>query len=52
MPRTKKPAEKLTDQGRLYTLEVTLIDGFLTEEFVEKNPVVSRTLQVRGDQTL
>jgi len=35
---------------KLYTLEVLLIDGFLTEEFFDKE--ISRTLQIRGDQTL
>ena len=43
-----------TDQGqvRLYTLEVFLISGPVTEKFAKKNPVVSRTIQIRGDQTL
>lgn len=36
----------------LYTLEVFLIGGPLTAEFVEKNPEVSRTIKIRGDQTL
>lgn len=38
--------------GGLYTLEVALVAGLVTEQFVEKNPVVSRTIQIRGDQTL
>jgi hypothetical protein len=37
---------------RLYTLRVSLMDGPLTERFVAANPIVSRTLQIRGDQTL
>jgi hypothetical protein len=37
---------------RLYTLEVFLAEGPVSEEFLEKNPDVSRTIQVRGDQTL
>ena len=37
---------------RLYTLEVVLAEGPVSEEFLEKNPDVSRTIQVRGDQTL
>lgn len=37
---------------RLYTLEVFLIDGNYTNKFAKKNPVVSRTIQIRGDQTL
>src|SRR3954471_21733641 len=43
-----------TDDGevRLYTLEVFLLGGPITEEFAKKNPVISRTIQIRGDQTL
>ena len=37
---------------RLYTLEVFLLSGPITEKFAKKNPVVSRTIQIRGDQTL
>src|SRR5208283_2833520 len=37
---------------RLYTLEVFLLSGQITEKFVKKNPVVSRTIQIRGNQTL
>ena len=37
---------------RLYTLEVFLIGGPVSEKFAKKNPVVSRTIQIRGDQTL
>ena len=42
----------MTTENRLYTLEVFLIDGPLTEEFIEHNPVVSRTTEIRFDQTL
>ena len=57
MARPKKSSVKLhepTDQGnvRLYTLEVFLLSGPITEKFAKKNPVVSRTIQFRGDQTL
>ena len=37
---------------RLYTLEVFLTGGPLADDFVEQNPVVSRTIEIRGDQTL
>ena len=37
---------------RLYTLEVFLLSGPITEKFAKKNPVISRTIQIRGDQTL
>ncbi len=36
----------------LYTLEVFLLEGPVTSRFVEKNPVVCRTIEIRGDQTL
>lgn len=41
-----------TGNAQLYTLEVILLRGPITEKFARKNPVVSRTIQVRGDQTL
>lgn len=37
---------------RRYTLEVSLLSGPITAGFARKNPVVSRTVQIRGDQTL
>ena len=37
---------------RLYTLEVFLLSGPIAEKFAKKNPVISRTIQIRGDQTL
>jgi hypothetical protein len=37
---------------QLYTFKVFLIEGPITEEFAEANPEVSRTIQIRGDQTL
>ena len=57
MARSRKPAAKASQppdqgQGRLYTLDVFIISGPITEKFAKKNPVVSRTIQVRGDQTL
>ncbi|HYB73424.1 MAG TPA: plasmid pRiA4b ORF-3 family protein [Candidatus Sulfotelmatobacter sp.] len=36
----------------LYTLEVRILNGPMTSKFVKKNRVISRTIQVRGDQTL
>ena len=56
MARSRKPAKasKSTGQaeGRLYTLEVFLLSGPVSEKFAKKNPVVSRTIQMQGDQTL
>src|SRR3954465_7608645 len=56
MARPKKSPVKSDEppvQGnvRLYTVEVFLLSGPITEKFAKKNPVVSRTIQLRGDQT-
>lgn len=53
----KKPAKKaagpsVPDGNHLYTLNVWIIGGNLSEAFVKKNPEISRTVQIRGDQTL
>jgi hypothetical protein len=37
---------------KIYTLEVFIIGGPIAEEFAKKNPVISRTIEIRGDQTL
>jgi hypothetical protein len=47
----KQPARK-TGDNRLYTLDVFIINGPMTRSFVKKNRVISRTIQIRGDQTL
>jgi hypothetical protein len=39
-------------EKRMYSLEVSLIGGLVTSDFADKNPTVSRTIQIRGDQTL
>lgn len=36
----------------VYILEVFLISGPVTREFIKKNPIVCRTIRIRGDQTL
>jgi hypothetical protein len=38
--------------NRVYELEVSLLSGPVTEEFARSNPAVSRTIRIRGDQTL
>ena len=49
----KKAATQATGNDKtLYTLEVFIISGPLTESFIKKNRVISRTIQIRGDQTL
>ena len=45
-------SDRVPGRPRLYTLEAFLISGPITEKFAKKNPVVSRTIQIRGDQTL
>ncbi len=47
-----EPAQGGRGAERLYTLEVRLLGGPMSEEFLQQNPVVSRTIQIRGDQTL
>jgi hypothetical protein len=37
---------------RLYTLDVFIISGPIAQEFAKKNRVISRTIQVRGHQSL
>lgn len=53
MVKRKKPAQRWVKQDdRLFTLEVCIISGPMTDKFVKRNEVVSRTIQVRGAQTL
>jgi Domain of unknown function (DUF6398)/Plasmid pRiA4b ORF-3-like protein len=39
-------------QDRVYVLEVFLASGNVTEAFVKQNPVISRTIEIRSEQTL
>jgi hypothetical protein len=51
--KPKRPLPPSQRRGvQVYTLEVVLIRGPFTEEFDRANPEVSRTLALRGDQTL
>lgn len=36
----------------IYTLEVFITMGLVSLKFAEKNPIMSRTIEIRGDQTL
>ncbi len=36
----------------IYTLEVFIIAGPVSDKFAKKNPIMSRTIEIRGDQTL
>jgi hypothetical protein len=48
----KKAATAAGGAVRVYTLEVFLISGPVTRKFAKANRVVSRTILIRGDQTL
>lgn len=50
--RKSSGGTKGSGSGQLYTLEVFLVGGPVTEAFAEANPTVSRTIQIRGDQSL
>ncbi len=51
--KIKKPrSEGVVSRKGLYTLEVALYDGPITRKFAKANPVVARTIRIRGDQTL
>jgi hypothetical protein len=49
-------APRVPVEGRLpeavYTLNVSIIDGPITEDFVDENPQITRTIQIKGQQTL
>ena len=52
-PSTSKPST--TNPGSadaLYTLDVFIVDGPVTEKFVKQNPIISRTIAIKGNQTL
>lgn len=48
----KKSKKSMAQTKGLYTFEVFIIDGPITEKFAKQNPVLSRTIEIRGDQTL
>ena len=52
--RTKKRATraKARSADNLYTLDVFIMSGPIARSFAKKNKVISRTIQIRGDQTL
>ncbi|MBX2863366.1 MAG: plasmid pRiA4b ORF-3 family protein [Leptolyngbyaceae cyanobacterium MAG.088] len=49
--RTKTKATKQSDDT-LFVLYVVIIDGPVTEEFIEENPEISRTIEIKGSHTL
>lgn len=53
MPKKQSVAAKLRPrEKRVYTLEVAILNGPMTESFVRKNRKISRTIEIRGNQTL
>ena len=48
----KQAAQTVGSDPKLYTLDVSIMDGPMTESFIKKNKIVSRTIQIRGGQTL
>src|SRR3990167_3214266 len=52
MARLNEIAGKDRNDARLYTLEVFITSGPITEKFARKNKAISRTIQIRGNQTL
>lgn len=53
--KTSKPGATATarpGKAQIVSLEVSIISGPLTEGFARKNPILSRTIEIRGDQTL
>jgi len=55
MKRREKLGTRLPPQcavkGR-FTLEVSIVSGPMTESFARRNPQISRTIEICGDQTL
>lgn len=54
--KTKRSTAKGTatqqSDDTLYTLFIAIIDGPVTEDFIEENPEVSRTVEIKGNNTL
>jgi hypothetical protein len=48
----QEPKAVNTSPHALYVLDVFLIDGPITEKFVAENSVVSRTIEIKGSNTL
>ena len=51
MATRKKKKSNISENG-LYTMEVCIVGGPVEDEFIEQNPIISRTIEIRGDQTL
>ncbi|MCP4110909.1 MAG: plasmid pRiA4b ORF-3 family protein [Desulfobacteraceae bacterium] len=50
IPKKKKAVS--SSKNSLYTMEIFIVGGPVSEKFIKKNPVISRTIEIRGNQTL
>jgi hypothetical protein len=50
--RRRRTRTWVLKDDRLFTLDVFIIGGPMTNRFIKKNKVICRTIQIRGDQTL
>jgi len=48
----EKKKNKSDSADSLIRLKATLVSGLMTEKFIENNPEVSRTIDIKGSQTL
>jgi type 1 glutamine amidotransferase len=49
---TRISKQTSSKKDALYTMEVFIIGGPVSEKFIERNPVISRSIEIQGDQTL
>ncbi len=49
---TKKKKKNNIQENGLYTMDVCIVGGPVEDDFIEQNPIISRTIEIRGDQTL
>jgi hypothetical protein len=53
MAQPNRPARTwVPKDDRLFTLDVFIISGPMATRYLKKNRIISRTVQIRGDQTL
>jgi len=53
MPKKPRAAAKPRPrEKRVFTLQVAIVSGPMTESFARMNPAISRTLEARGDHSL
>lgn len=45
-------ASTIASTNSLYVLDVNLMGGPISDDFIEKNPFVQRTIEIKGNQTL